>query len=165
MEKVITARQTAAHIAAVMGLLADAPVKLASLSQPLSPAGFRQPLAEGKRSFTEELAHLIHCEARTSEAIYLALLSDEPLLVQVHPERDWGKLLRFELLQFPDLLAYFNLRRMVLLRVLGSLSEQGWAKSVREEGKKRRESVYWKARALALHEWHHVHTIKGRLGA
>jgi hypothetical protein len=45
------------------------------------------------------------------------------------------------------------------------LSEQGWAKSVREEGKKRRESVYWKARALALHEWHHVHSIKGRLGA
>ena len=157
----IPTQQTRANIAAVLALLADVPVKLERLSQALSPVQLRQPLAEGKRSFIEELAHLIHCEARTSEAIYLALLVDEPLLVEVHPEREWGKLLRFELLECSDLLAYFKLRRTVLLQVLNKLPEQHWAMSVREEGKKRQESVYWKARALALHEVHHVEVIEG----
>ena len=83
----------------------------------------RQPLGEGERSFTEDLAHLIHSEARTSEAIYLALLLEEPLIPDVHSERQWGKLLRYDLLSCPDLLIYFKLRRLVLLRVLASLTE------------------------------------------
>jgi hypothetical protein len=68
-----------------------------------------------------------------------------------------------ELLEFPDLLAYFKLRRRVLLRVLSELSEKDWARTVREENKKRQESVYWKARALALHELHHLEIITERL--
>jgi hypothetical protein len=78
-------------------------------------------LGQGQRSFTEILAHLINCEARSSEAIYLALLADDPVLVDIHPERQLGKLLRYDQLAFADLLAYFKLRRTVLLRVLASL--------------------------------------------
>ncbi len=138
MKKAISTDLTSANIVKVMEVLADTPAQLESLSKPLHEKGLRQPLGAGERSFTEDLAHLIHTEARSSEAIYLALLLDEPLMTDVHPERQWGKLLRYDLLAFSDLLAYFILRRAVLLRVLASLTEEQWARSIREKGRSAR---------------------------
>src|SRR5829696_3882504 len=128
MKKVISTGQTNANIAKVQELLADLPVQLESLSNALSEEQLRQPLGAGERSFTEDLAHILNSEARTSEAIYLALLLDEPLLPDIHSERQWGKLVRYDLLSFSDLLAYFKLRRAVLLRVLTSLTGEQWAR-------------------------------------
>jgi hypothetical protein len=133
------------------------------LSKGLSSERLSQPLGSGERSFTEDLAHLIHSEARFSEAIYLALLADEPTFPDIHSERQWGRLLRFDLLPFSDLLAYFKLRRHVLLRVLASLTEEQWARTIREEGKKRQESVYWRARSLAMHELEHLSDLQSKL--
>jgi hypothetical protein len=64
--------------------------------------------------------------------------------------------LRYDLLDYSDLLAYFALRRTVLLRVLNALTEGQWARSVREAGKQRQESVDWRARSLPLHEPEHL---------
>lgn len=163
MKKTISTDLTSANTAKTLAVLTETPVLLESFSKMLKERQFQQPLGTGERSFTEDLAHLIHSEARTSEAIYLALLIDEPLVPEVHSERQWGKLLRYDLLSFPDLLAYFKLRRAVLLRVLTALSEEQWSRSVREEGKKRQESVYWKARALAMHELDHVQDLQKKL--
>ncbi|HNK64446.1 MAG TPA: hypothetical protein PLE14_10340 [Anaerolineales bacterium] len=91
----------------------------------------RQPLGKGERTPAEVLAHLIHGEARSAEMIYQALLVDEPYFADIHPERDWGKLLRFDLLGHMELLAYFNIRRKVLLKVLTRLNESQWSRSVR----------------------------------
>ncbi|HCK64838.1 MAG TPA: hypothetical protein DHW49_01100 [Anaerolineae bacterium] len=85
-----------------------------------------------------------------------ALLSHEPLFADVHPDRDWGKLTRFDLLDFSDLLDYFKTRRKILLRVLSGLKEAEWSRTIREEGKKRKESVYWRARTIVMHELDHV---------
>jgi len=158
--KTISTDLTSTNIAKVLGILAETPSRLEGLSKPLSAEQLRQPLGEGERSYTEDLAHLIHSEARTSEAIYLALLLDEPLLPDLHAERQWGKLLRYDLLSCSDLLAYFRLRRLVLLRVLDSLTEGQWARSIREEGKKRKESVYWRARSLGMHEMDHLNDLQ-----
>lgn len=163
MKKTISTESTRANIAQVIALLADTPGKLDSLSAQFQHEQFRKPPGLGERSFTEVLAHLIHCEARSSEAIYLALLQEEPLLAEVHPERQWGKLLRFDLLDFSDLLVYFRLRRAVLSRVLRSLKERQWERAIRAEGKKREESVYWLARSLAVHELEHLSELEGRL--
>ena len=152
MKKIISTEATNANISKVKDLLADTPMKLESLSKSLPAEQLRHPLGSGERSFTEDLAHLIHCEARSSEAIYLALLEDEPVFIDIHPERQLGKLLRYDLLAFSDLLAYFKLRRAVLIRVLASLTDEQWWRSIREEGKKRKESVYWRARSIAMHE-------------
>src|SRR5688572_21145311 len=103
MEKTISTDLTNANIAKVMGVLAETPAQLEGLSKSLSEAQLRESLGAGERSFTEDLAHLIHSEARTSEAIYLALLLEEPLMPNVHSERQWGKLLRYDLLSFQDL--------------------------------------------------------------
>ncbi len=163
MKKAISTDLTNTNIAKVMDVLAEIPTQLESLSTTLPEEHLRQPLGEGKRSFTEDLAHLIHSEARTSEAIYLALLLEEPLLPNVHSEREWGKLLRYDLLSCSDLLIYFKFRRLVLLRVLASLSEEEWARPIHEEGKKRKESVYWRARSLAMHDLDHLNDLQNKL--
>jgi hypothetical protein len=139
-----------------MDLLAETPERLQRFGAALTSEQLRAPLAPGKRSLTEELAHIVNCEARSSEAIYLALLADEPYVPDIHPERQRGKLWRLELFDFQELLAYFSFRRTVLLRVLSSLKEEQWARVVREEGKQRKESVYWLARSIAMHELEHI---------
>jgi hypothetical protein len=146
-----------------MELLADTPIQFERLSAGLTPEQLCEPLGPGERSFTEALAHMIHSEARSSEAIYLALLLHEPLFPDIHPERQWGKLLRYDLSGFWELLAYFKLRRATLLRVLASLTEQQWGRSIQEAGKKRKESVYWRARAMALHELEHISDLRRKL--
>jgi len=163
MKKAISTDLTSANIEKVMELLADTPAQLESLSKPLREEGLHESLGTGERSFTEDLAHLIHTEARSSEAIYLALLLDEPLMADVHPERQWGKLLRYDLLAFSDLLDYFKIRRAVLLRILASLTEEQWGRAIREAGKKRKESVYWRARTIAMHELDHLTDLQNKL--
>ena len=163
MKKVISTDLTRANIEKVTELLQATPAQLEGLHKALRMEDLRQPLGPGERSFTEDLAHLLHTEARSSEAIYLALLVEEPLLPDVHPERQWGKLLRYDLLPFPDLLSYFKLRRRVLLRILTSLSESQWKRTIRESGKKRQESVYWRARTIAMHELDHLTDLREKL--
>jgi hypothetical protein len=164
MKKLISTEPTDSNISRVRDLLADTPEKLESLSKPLTGEQLRQPLRPGERSFTEVLAHLLNCEARSAEAIYLALLVEGPHFIDIHPERQLGKLLRYDLLEFSDLLAYFKLRRTVLLRILASLPAEKWSRSIREVGKKRKESVYWRARSIAMHELEHLSEIESKLG-
>lgn len=163
MRKALSTDLTGANIAKVVELLTETPAQLESLSKPLSEEQLRQPLGAGERSFTENLAHLVYTEALSSDAIYLALLLDQPLIADVHAERQWGKLLRFDLLPFSELLAYFKLRRTVLLRVLASLTETEWGRVIREERKKRKESVYWRARGIAMHELDHLSDLQSKL--
>ena len=109
------------------------------------------------------MAHLLHCEALTSQAIYLALLLPEPLLADLHPERDLGRLLRLDLLPVEELLAYFKVRRAILLRVLEALPSAKWSRAVRQHSKQRTESVDWQARSQALHELEHLQELDFRL--
>ena len=115
MKKVISTTQTPQNIAAVLEILSDIPSQLERLSAGLFAEQLREPLGDGERSFIENLAHLINCEARSADYIYSALLLKEPLLLRIHPERQWGKLLRYERFDWAELLAYFAFRRQVLL--------------------------------------------------
>lgn len=90
MTKTISTKVTASNIAQILSLLAETPKALEVLSKSVPVKKRKQPLGEGERSLTETLAHLINSEARMSESIYLALLIDEPLMVNIHSERDWG---------------------------------------------------------------------------
>lgn len=163
MNKILSTDQTSENISKVLEVLAETPKKLEALSKDLSKEQLREPLGKGERSFTEDLTHLINGEARSSEMIYQALLVHEPLFADVHPDRDWGKLTRFDLLDFSDLLNYFKTRRKILLRVLSELKEAEWSRTIREEGKKRNESVYWRARTIVMHELDHVGDLEKKL--
>jgi hypothetical protein len=163
MKKSISTDPTKANINAILNILTETPQKLNHFAKSFNTEAALLPLAEGERSFIQDIAHLINCEALSSQAICLALMLKEPLLHDIHAERDWGKLLRYELLEVSDLLAYFKFRRAVLLRILNSLSDEQWLRVVRGENKARKESVYWQARGLALHELDHLTDLEKKL--
>ena len=164
MKKQISTDQNETNIREVLRLLTEMPSKFEVLCARLSKEQLRKPVAAGERTPTEVLAHILHCEAITSQAIYLALLTEQPMLPDIHAERDLGKLLRLDMLSFEELLSYFKIRRIVLGRVLESLSEKKWARVTQESKKARRESVYWRARGQALHELEHLLDLEARLG-
>ncbi len=163
MTNILSTELNAANIARVLEILAESPTRLAAVSKAMSAETLSQPLGKDERAPTEVLAHMLNGEARSAEMIYQALLVQEPHFPDLHPDRDLGKLLRFDLLNFAELLAYFNVRRKVLLRVLSGLSEAQWARSIQEEGKKRKESVYWRARTLVMHELDHLGDLEHKL--
>lgn len=163
MKKQISTAQTEANIKEILRLLTETPVRLAVLSKGLSELKLQEPLGKGERSFTETVAHMINTESISSDAIYLALMLNEPMLPDIHAERDLGKLLRFDLLPFSELMTYFATRRTVLLRILASLTDEQWSRSIRDNGKQRKESVYWRARGLALHELEHLQDLETKL--
>lgn len=152
----------AANITSVLRILAESPARLAAWSKKAPAEKLIQPMGKDERTPTEVLAHLLNGEARSAEMIYQALLVEEPYFSDLHPDRDLGKILRFDLLSFAELLTYFNLRRKVLLRVLSGLSEAQWARTIQEQGKKRKESVYWRARTLVMHELDHLNDLENK---
>ena len=163
MKKLISTDVTEPNIARILDLLSDTSRKLENLLSRFCDEQFGKPLGTGERSVTENLAHILHCEALSSEFIYLALMKNDVTFNDIHPEREYGKLLRYDLFDFKSLLDYFKFRRTVLLRVLNSLKFEQWSRSISEEGKKRRESVYWRARTIALHELEHINDIERKL--
>jgi hypothetical protein len=163
MKKQISNEQTEGNIGEVLRLLAEIPDRLERLSKGLSAKKLHEPLGKGERSFAEALAHILNCEAITAESIYLALLLKEPVIYRIHPERDLGKLVRLDQMPFEELMGYFKFRRTVLLKVLNSFKDNQWSKTIREEGKQRKESVYWRARGQALHELEHVLDLEKKL--
>lgn len=163
MKKSISTDQTPENIKKILSRLAETPERLAALTADLALEQLTQPLGPGERSITEILAHLVNSDAVSADSIYLALLKKEPLLHKLHAERDVGSLLRYNQYLFPELLAYFTFRRKVLLNVLQELTEKQWSRTVREDGKKRRESVYWRARGQALHELEHLDDIEAKI--
>lgn len=165
MIKQISTEMTKANIERILELLAETPSQLLGLSDGLDGEKLSRPFALGERSFLETLAHLIHCEDRSAAAIYSALLVHEPLMLKIHPERQLGKLLSLDQLTFTDLLTYFTLRRQIMWSVLAGLNDRQWQRVIREEGKKRKESVYWQARGLALHEQEHLLDLDRKLNA
>lgn len=165
MKKSISTEMNQANIGKVLELLTATPEKLKSLSKTLSVEAMRQPLAPGERSFIETTAHILNCEERTTESIYAALVIHEPLILSIHPERDWGNLLHYEQYAYDEVLAYFGFRRKILLQLLNRLTEAQWSRVIREEGKQRKESVYWRARGMALHELEHISELESRIKA
>ncbi len=164
MKKSISTEMTTANIGRVMDQLASTPQTLVTLSAGFTPEALTQPLTAGERSFVEIVAHILHCDERTTESIYAALLLKEPLMLDIHPERHWGPLLRYDRFECAELLMYFAFRRKVLLRVLNGLTDAQWRRVIREEGKQRKESVYWRARGQAVHEAEHLAQIETRFG-
>ena len=163
MKKSISTDLNAENIKTVLEILAKIPGDFEHLSADLSPEQLKMPLGTGERSFAESLAHVLHCEEQATHFVYTALMLKEPLMLKIHPERNLGKLWQLQQFDVPELLAYFKFRRKLLLTVLESISEKQWSRVVREENKKRKESVYLMARGTALHELEHVTDIEAKL--
>ena len=164
LHKRLTTKPSDARIALILQVLAAAPDRLRQLSSGLTETELTTPLGQGERSFKRDLTHLIYCAERGANPIHHALLLEDAFMPRIHAERDWGALMRYEAFEIAELMAYFDFRRTALLRILTGLSWQQWERSVRREGVKRRESVYYAARGLAIHELGHLEDLAGKLG-
>lgn len=164
LHKRLSTQPSDERIALILQVLAAAPERLRQLSSGLTEAELTTPLGEGERSFKRDLTHLIYCAERAAEPIHHALLLKEALMPRIHAERDWGALMRYEAFDIAELMAYFSFRRTALLRILQGLSRQQWERTVRREGVKRAESVYYSARGLCVHELGHLEDLAGKLG-
>jgi hypothetical protein len=164
MVKSISTESNPANQVIICQLLESAPSRLAADCDGIAEAQARHSAEAGERTLVEIVAHLLNVEARSSEIIFHALILNEPLVPAIHPEHDWGALAHYDRLQLADLLVYFRLRRAVLIPVLSGLSAKQWDRRIREPGKQRQESVYWRARGLALHEQEHLAEIETRFG-
>lgn len=165
LHKRLSTKPSDARIALILEALTATPSRLKALSAGLSKAELNAPLGEGERSFKRDLTHLIYCAERGTIPIYYALTAEQPFMPRIHAERQWGKLLRYESFDLPDLFAYFAFNRRALLNVLRGLGPRQWERSVQPEGKQRSESVYYAARGLCLHEYGHLEDLAGKLDA
>ncbi len=163
LHKRLSTTASAELIEIVLDVLAAAPASLRDLSKGLPDEELTRPLGQGERSFKRDLTHLIYCAERGTIPIYYALTAREPLMARIHAERQWGKLLRYEAFDLPDLIAYFTFNRRALLNVLRGLRPQQWERAVQPEGKQRKESVYYAARGLCVHEYGHLEDLAGKL--
>ncbi len=141
LHKRLTTQPADGRIALILQVLAAAPERLRALSSGLSEAELSTPLGKGERSFKRDLTHLTY-----------------------YAERDWGALMRYEAFAIAELMAYFEFRRRALLRILTGLSRQQSARTIRREGVRRAESVYFSARGLCVHELGHLEDLAGKLG-
>lgn len=163
LHKRLATSPSAERIALMLRVLQATPARLKELGEGLSDARLNLPLGEGERSFKRDLTHLLYCAERGTIPIYYALTTNEPIMPRVHAERQWGKLLRYEAFDLPDLFACFSFNRRALLRVLRRLSPRQWQRAVQPEGKKRTESVYYLARGLCLHEYGHLEDLSAKM--
>ncbi len=163
LRKRLTTQPSDERIALILRVLAAAPMRLRELSSGLTEAELTTPLGAGERSFKRDLTHLIYCAERGADPIHHALLLDNAFVPRIHAERDWGALMRYETFEFAELMAYFDFRRKALLRILTGLSRGQWERSVRREGVKRAESVYYSARGMCLHELEHLEDLAKKL--
>ena len=163
LHKRLTTKSSDEGIALILKVLEATPDRLQALSAGLSDADLNRPLGEGERSFKRDLTHLTYCAERGADPIHHALLLDVPFMPRIHAERDWGALMRYEAFEIAELKAYFNFRRTALLRILRRLSRDQWDRSVKREGVKRSESVYYSARGLCLHECGHLEDLAKKL--
>ena len=130
--------------------------ELLNLSKQIPDQDHSKPLNPGRRSFRENIIHILNMEELNLMLLAQALIIDKPEVLKIHSERDIGKLKIFEPLSTKELLSYFKLRRKILLNLLQSLSREQWSRVIIEKNKTRQESVYWRTRTLALHEYEHI---------
>lgn len=164
LHKRLTTKPSDERIALILEVLAATPGRLHELRAGLADDDLDQPLGQGERSFKRDLTHLIYCAERGAIPIYYALTAEQPSMPRIHAERQWGKLLRYEVFGLPDLFAYFAFNRRALLHVLQGLTAQQWERTLQPEGKKRSESVYYAARGLCVHEYGHLEDLAKKLG-
>ena len=149
-----------AAIANVFIVLEETPNYLASFAKHFDERTSLEPIIEGKRSFRETLIHMLNIEGLHYTTMYPALLLNKPRVYPLHAERDFNKLNLFSDFQLHELLEVFRFERRKSLSFLKSLKRSDWFRQITEENKAREETIYWRARGLAIHDFTHVQILK-----
>ena len=144
----------------IFTLLEYTPNYLTSVARHFNDKSSIKPIVEGKRSLRETLIHLLNMEGLNYTTIYPAFLLNKPTIYPIHAERDFDRLNLFSDFHLNELLGAFCFERRKSLSFLKSLSERDWFKQLTEKDKTREETIYWRARVLAIHDFTHVQILK-----
>ena len=98
------------------------------------------------------------------KCVFLKILLNKPKVCPLHAERDFDRLNLFEHFQTCELLSVFDLERRKTLSFLTRLKKEDWSKELIEENKKRQETIYWRARGFAIHDYTHFYILNFQLG-
>jgi len=82
------------------------------------------------------------------------------MIYPLHAEKDFDRLSLFSGLGLNELVEAFSLERKKTLNFLKSLRKSDWCRQLKEENKAREETIYWRARGLAIHDFTHVQILK-----
>jgi hypothetical protein len=142
-------------------MLADAPSRLADLTEGLGQAQLLVPPEPGEWSAREELAHLRACSDVWGNCILAILAEDTPTLRAVDP-RTWIKRTDYLEQEFQPALLAFATQRADLLAVLEPLTPEDWSRAatVTRAGTPLVRTVHTYAQWMARHERPHIKQIK-----
>ncbi len=147
-------------LANILSVLDETPNHLVSIAKRFDEESSLEPILEGKRSMRETLIHLLNVEGLNYMTIYPAFLLNKPNVYPLHAERDFDRLSLFRDFKFNQLLEAFCCERRKTLNFMRSLERNDWLKQLIESGKARMESIYWRARGLAIHDFTHIQILK-----
>jgi uncharacterized damage-inducible protein DinB len=146
-----------------LALLVEAPSRIATLTEGLSPAQLVAPPAPGEWSLRDVLAHLRACSDMWGKYIGLMLDEDRPTFKAVNPTT-WIKSTDYMEIEFRPSFVAYTAQRADLLAVLSPLPPESWERSatVTGAGKPRERTMRSYAMWLANHEQTHLRHI-GRI--
>lgn len=145
----------------ILSMLTMGPVKLADLTNGLSPRQLLTFPEPGEWSARDVLAHLRACADMWGKYMVMILAEDYPTFKAVNPTT-WIKQTNYRQLEFKPSLQAFTTQRAELLGVLRSLAPEDWSRKamVTGGGKPRERSVYTYGLWLANHENSHFKQIE-----
>jgi hypothetical protein len=150
----ISTKVTGDNIQTILEILQSTPTHLAAFGCSFPDEQINLPLSPGEWSLDQIMVHLVNCAQVYSSRIYYALLSEDPILPKIHPQKDWSKLFTYEDYCFTDNLTRFKFGRQSLLRVLDRLEKSAWQRTFNLDV--RSITVNRQARTIALHEMDHI---------
>lgn len=144
-------------------LLANAPVRIAELTEGLSPVQLVTPPQPEEWSVRDVLAHLRACSDMWGKYIGLILEEERPTFKAVNPTT-WIKSTNYLELEFQPSFEAYKIQREDLLAVLEPQPLEAWKRSavVTGAGKPRERTMQTYAMWLANHEQSHLRQI-GRI--
>ncbi len=145
----------------VLTLLAEAPPRLASLTEGLTPAQLRATPNQGEWSANDVLAHMRSCADVWGNCIAEIIAQDHPTIRAVNP-RTWIKSTDYPEPEFQPSLQAFANQRTALLAVLETLLPESWSRraTVTGAGKPIERTLHSFAGRLARHERPHIKQIE-----
>lgn len=148
----------------IIETLRETPQKISLLSKKFDNKTSLTPVIKGKWSFRETLIHILNIEILNYTTIYPAYLLDKPVVYPLHAERDIKKLNLFKDFSLSELVNEFKSERRKLLNFLEGLDYKDLVRKIIEKNKAREETIYWRLRGLALHDFTHIHILNFQLG-
>lgn len=143
-------------------LLAEAPSRIATLTDGLEPAQLRTAPSRDEWSANDVLAHLRACADMWGGYMRTILAEDRPTIRAVNP-RTWINETDYPDLEFQPSLRAFATQRAELLAVLEPLLPGDWSRAatVTAVGRPLQRTVLDYAERMARHERPHVRQIEG----